>query len=76
MDVAHQVGVNQATVVKWRKRFLERGLEGLGDDQRSGAPRRIGDADVEAVVVRLLVIWRRRLGCLRQRLGGFGRRLG
>lgn len=27
--VAGKVGVNQATVVKWRKRFIERRLDGL-----------------------------------------------
>src|SRR5215207_9716014 len=52
--VAERVGVNQATVVKWRKRFLERGLDGLIDEPRPGAPRTITDADVEAVVVRTL----------------------
>lgn len=52
--VADKVGVNQATVVKWRKRFLERGLEGLADEPRPGAPRTISDDDVEAVVVKTL----------------------
>jgi len=52
--VAEKVGVNQATVVKWRKRFLERRLDGLIDEPRPGAPRTITDADVEAVVVRTL----------------------
>jgi transposase len=52
--VAEKVGVNPATVVKWRKRFLERGLDGLIDEPRPGVPRSISDADVEAVVVRTL----------------------
>jgi transposase len=52
--VADKVGVNQTTVVKWRKRFIERGLDGLVDEPRPGAPRTISDADVEAVVVRTL----------------------
>ena len=52
--VAERVGVNQATVVKWRKRFLERRLDGLVDEPRPGAPRSISDADVEAVIVRTL----------------------
>ncbi|TML11413.1 MAG: IS630 family transposase [Actinobacteria bacterium] len=52
--VAERVGVNQATVVKWRKRFLAGGLDGLLDEPRPGAPRTITDADVEAVVVRTL----------------------
>jgi transposase len=52
--VAERVGVNQATVVKWRKRFLERRLDGLVDEPRPGAPRRIGDDEVESVIVRTL----------------------
>ena len=52
--VAERVGVNQATVVKWRKRFLERGVDGLIDEPRPGAPRKISDADVEEVIVRTL----------------------
>lgn len=52
--IADKVGVNQATVVKWRKRFLERRLDGLMDEPRPGAPRKISDADVEAVVVKTL----------------------
>ena len=54
IEVADKVGVNQATVVKWRKRFIERGLDGLPDDPRPGAPRSISDDDVEAVIVRTL----------------------
>src|SRR5437870_4270274 len=52
--VAERVGVNQATVVKWRKRFLAGGLDGLLDEPRPGAPRTITVADAEAVVVRTL----------------------
>jgi transposase len=52
--VAERVGVNPATVVKWRKRFIERGLDGLVDEPRPGAPRKIGDDDVERVVVKTL----------------------
>jgi transposase len=52
--VADKVGVNQATVVKWRKRFLQRRLDGLVDEPRPGAPRTITDDDVEAVVVATL----------------------
>jgi transposase len=52
--VADKVGVNQATVVKWRRRFLERRLDGLVDEPRPGAPRTITDDDVERVIVRTL----------------------
>ena len=53
-EVADKVGVNQTTVVKWRKRFIEQRLDGLVDEPRPGAPRTISDADVEALVVRTL----------------------
>ena len=52
--VAERVGVNQATVVKWRKRFIEGGVDGLIDEPRPGASRKISDADVEEVIVRTL----------------------
>src|SRR5712691_8675874 len=52
--VAARVGVNQATVSKWRSRFLARRLGGLHDEPRPGAPRTITDDDVEAVIVRTL----------------------
>jgi transposase len=52
--VAERVGVNQATVVKWRKRYLQHGVDGLIDEPRPGAPRKITDTAVEEVVVRTL----------------------
>src|SRR6516165_4207191 len=48
--VAARVGVTQQMVGKWRARFVTRRLEGLCDEPRPGAPRRITDARVEAVV--------------------------
>ena len=52
--VAARVGVHQATVGKWRRRFMEHRLDGLVDEPRPGAPRTITDDDVERVVVRTL----------------------
>jgi len=36
--VAAEVGVAEATVGKWRSRFIEKRLKGLSDEYRSGAP--------------------------------------
>lgn len=38
----------------WRRRFLERGLDGLCDNARPGVPRKITDADVGRVIVKTL----------------------
>ena len=53
-DVAEALGVTPQTVGKWRGRFLERRLDGLLDEPRPGAPRRVGDADVERVIRKTL----------------------
>jgi transposase len=53
-DVAARLGVDRATVGKWRRRFVERRVEGLRDEPRSGAPRTIEDARIEAVIVQTL----------------------
>jgi transposase len=53
-DIAVDLGIDQATVGKWRRRFIERGPDGLYDEPKPGAPRSITDAAVEAVIVRTL----------------------
>src|SRR6266545_3406282 len=53
-DVAAQLGIWPQTVTKWRRRFLERRLEGLADEPRPGAPRKITDEQVEDVIVATL----------------------
>ena len=53
-QVAARLGVNQATVCKWRGRFVARRLDGLSDDPRPGAPRTVTDEDVERVIVTTL----------------------
>jgi len=40
-DVAETLAVSKATVGKWRKRFLDKRLDGLVDEPRPGAPRTI-----------------------------------
>lgn len=52
--VARRYRTTNSTVGKWRRRFLESRLDGLYDDPRVGAPRRISDEAVEAVIVRTL----------------------
>jgi transposase len=53
-DTAAELGVNPVTVSKWRQRFAEDRLEGLGDAPRPGAARKIGDDVIEAVLVETL----------------------
>ena len=52
--IAHSLGASPATVGKWRKRFVERGLMGLYDEVRPGAPRSIDDEQVAEVVYKTL----------------------
>jgi transposase len=52
--LAARLGVDPATVSKWRRRFLAARLDGLRDEPRSGAPRTIEDACIEAVIVQTL----------------------
>jgi transposase len=53
-QVAAELGIWPQTVGKWRRRFVERRLEGLVDEPRPGAPRKITDEQVEQVVVATL----------------------
>src|SRR5436189_3521448 len=52
--VASELGVHAATVGKWRRRFVADGLDGLLDEPRPGAPRRISDEQVELVLRKTL----------------------
>jgi transposase len=54
MEVSRRLHVTADTVRTWRRRFLERGLDGLSDEPRPGVPRKITDADVERVIVKTL----------------------
>lgn len=53
-QVAEQVQVRIATVGKWRQRFVERRVDGLLDEPRPGAPRKVSDADVERALTMTL----------------------
>jgi transposase len=52
--VAKKVRCSRAMVGKWRSRFLEARLEGLYDEPRPGAPRKVSDDEVERVVIQTL----------------------
>jgi transposase len=52
--VAKKVRCSNGMVGKWRSRFLEARLEGLYDEPRPGAPRKVSDAEVEQVVIQTL----------------------
>jgi transposase len=52
--VARLLGVSQQMVCRWRGRFVESRVEGLYDEPRPGAPRRISDAEVERIVTETL----------------------
>ena len=52
--IARELSLTPHTVGKWRRRYLERGPDGLLDEPRPGAPRTIGDDRVEAVIVKTL----------------------
>ena len=53
-EVAARERVTPQTVSKWRARFIAQRLDGLLDAPRSGAPRSIDDARVDAVITRRL----------------------
>jgi hypothetical protein len=46
--------MSEVTVCKWRGRFIRARMDGLYDEPRSVAPRRVSDAQVEQVIVRTL----------------------
>jgi transposase len=53
-EVARKLHITGATVGKWRERFRKLGLDGLLDEPRVGAPRKITDRQVEEVVTKTL----------------------
>ncbi len=53
-DAARRCRTSNQTVCKWRKRFVESRLDGLFDEPRVGAPRKISDENVEAILVKTL----------------------
>ncbi|MBB4133639.1 helix-turn-helix domain-containing protein [Gordonia humi] len=44
--ISEAVGTSVPTVLKWRSRYLQDGLDGLLDAERTGRPRYLNHADV------------------------------
>ena len=53
-DVAVRGGSTPHAVGRWRRRFVEHRIAGLGDMPRSGGPRSVTDEQVAALVARTL----------------------
>jgi transposase len=52
--VAEKLRCSLGMVGKWRSRFLNTRLEGLYDEPRPGAPRKVTDEQVEQIIIRTL----------------------
>ena len=49
-EIASKLGICTHTVGTWRNRFAERGMDGLYDEPRPGAPREIGDDEISSTI--------------------------
>ena len=54
LKAAERLRVTKQTVGKWRSRFIERRLDGLLDEPRPGAPRKVDDAKIEQLIATTL----------------------
>src|SRR5690349_22888269 len=54
IEIGKRLRIHRATVGKWRARFERERLDGLLDEPRPGAPRKISDQDVERAVTMTL----------------------
>ena len=54
LAIAERLGITRVTVATWRKRFAAGRLDGLVDEPRPGAPRKIGDDKIAEVVTTTL----------------------
>ena len=50
-EIATEMKLHRLTVGRWRARFAKLRLQGLQDEPRPGAPRKIADSKVERVIV-------------------------
>ena len=54
LAIAKRLGTTRITVATWRRRFATKRMEGLTDEPRPGAPRKIGDEKITEVVTATL----------------------
>src|SRR5574341_91502 len=52
--IAERLGITRVTAAMWRRRFAAKRLDGLVDELRPGAPRKIGDDKIAEVVTTTL----------------------
>lgn len=52
--IAQKIGLSNASVGLWRKRFLDQGLPGLYDEMRPGGPRSISDEQIAQLIRKTL----------------------
>src|SRR5918911_2282812 len=52
--IAERLAITRLTAATWRKRFAARRLDGLADEPRPGAPRKLGDDKIAEVVTTTL----------------------
>lgn len=54
-SIAERMGLNCNTIGRWRKRYLEHGVQGLHDELRPGRPRTYDDEKVAEVINQALL---------------------
>lgn len=53
-SIGRKLGLNGDTVGKWRKRYIEAGIDGLYDELRSGRPRTIAEDKIAQIIQKTL----------------------
>ena len=53
-EISEKVGLSRVAVGKWRKRYSQKGLEGLHDELRPGRPRTVSDEKVAELIHKTL----------------------
>ena len=54
IEIASMLSTTRETVGRWRKRYIEKGIEGLYDELRPGKPRSISDAEIANLIKKTL----------------------